>query len=306
VNLPILWQRIDSVLFPAIPDQNRSVPLRQYFLLALMGGIVFSVIASFLPATGVLGYDWVYYFSLGKRGHGLDYYPPWITYVRYLTWPGLIGITFTGLALALYQRRASLLVMGLAFFSMPLWWVVFLGQIDGLALFGLTNLPWFMPLVTIKPQVGYLACLARKQYLVGLLVWLIISIGIWGLWPLDLLRIQTYVAWQEPNDISLWPWSIPVVVALLWLSRGDMDMLMLAGTFVMPYLHPYHYLLVMPALARIEKWVAVVAIVLSWLPLLANWLGPAAWYSGHLFPMVLWVALYLNRRKLLRAIQNHR
>ena len=291
-----LWRRVETVLFPPIPEPNRSLPLWQYLLFIAVGVPLFAVIGSFLPANGFIGYDWVYYFSLGERGYGLDYYPPWMTLVRHLTWPGLIGLTFTGLALALYQRRASRLMMVAAFLSLPVFWVVFLGQLEGVVLFGLTGLPWLTPLATIKPQAAYLAFLARKEYLLGLLVWLLISMMIWGFWPLDMLQIKTYADIGEPHDISLWPWSIPLVLIMLWFSRGDVDMLMLAGTFLLPYLHPYHYFIVVPALARIRKWVAIGLIVISWLPLLANWFGPAAWYLGHLFPIILWLELYLKRR----------
>lgn len=296
MKLPELWRRIDSALFPDIPDQNRSLPLWQYLLFVLAGVAVFSFIGSFLPATGFWGYDWIYYFSTGEREPGLAYYPPWVTYLRYLPWPVLIGLTFTGLALALYQRRASPLVMVVAFVTLPVLWVVFLGQIEGLVLLGLTGLPWLVPLAVIKPQVAYFAFLARKQYFLALLVWFAISIAIWGLWPFDMLKISAFTG--MPHDINLWPWSLPLVIILLWLSRGDIDLLMLAGTFLLPYLHPYHYFVVVPALARVEKWVAVLAAAISWLPLLANWLGPRAWFLGHLFPLLLWLNLYAKRRAL--------
>jgi hypothetical protein len=299
MDLPKLWNKIDALLFPSIPGQYRTLSLWQYLLFASLGVVIFSFIGLFLPAAGFIGYDWVYNFSTGRRGLYLAYYPPWVVYLPYLTWPGLIGFTFTGLALALYQRRASPLVMAIAFLTFPVVWVVFLGQIEGVILFGLTGLPWLVPLATIKPQVSYLAFLARKEYLLALLVWLVISIVVWGLWPLDIIQISIFSSLGEPHDIHLWPWSLPVVIILLWLSRGDMDLLMLAGTFILPYLHPYHYFLVVPALARVEKNVAVLAAIVSWLPLLANWLGPWTWFLGHLFPLLLWAGIYAKRRTVL-------
>ncbi len=296
-----LWHQLHALVFPSVPDEGRTLPWWQYLLFAAIGIPVFAFVGSFLPANGFIGYDWVHYFSTGQRLFGMGYYAPWVTFLPYLTWPGLIGVTFTGLALALYQRRASLLVMALAFFTLPVVWIVFLGQVEGVLLFGVTGLPWLMPLVTLKPQVSWLACLARKQYLAGLVIWLLISVIIWGLWPLDMQDINTFVAWREPHDINLWPWSLPVVLVLFWFSRGDMDLLMLAGTFILPYLHPYHYFLVVPALARVDKRVAVLLTPISWLPLLANWLGPWAWFLGHLFPAILWIALYARRRALARA-----
>jgi hypothetical protein len=216
--------------------------------------------------------------------------------VKYLTWPGLIGCTLTGLALALYQRKAAPAALAAAFFTFPVLWVLFLGQVDGLVGLGLTGMPWLMPLVTLKPHVGYLACLARKEYLAGLLLWLLISLAIWGLWPRDMLNIRQFSGIGQPHDITLWPWSILVVLGLLWLSRGDVDMLMLAGVFLLPYLHPYHYFLVVPALARTCLRVALLAVAVSWLPVLSNWWGPWLWFTGHLFPAMLWLELYRLRR----------
>lgn len=303
MNWPVLWRKIETILFPEVPNPKRPMIWWHYLLFIVIGVAVFSFAASFLPPEGLIGYDWVHFFGTGEQKEGLSYYPPWVIYVRYLTWPGLLGLTFTGLALSLYQRRASLLAMGLAFFTLPALWIIFLGQIDGLIVFGLTGLPWLAPFVTIKPQVGYLAYLARKKDLIVLLIWLAISLVIWGLWPLSMLTISNFTVLQEPHDVSLWPWSLPFVLVLLWLSRGDEDMLMLAGTFALPYLHPYHYFVVLPAMARLTHWVVVLTVVVSWLPMLANWLGPWAWQLSHLFPFLMWFNLYLQRRTLTRAKQ---
>lgn len=292
------WRKIDTLLFPHVPNQNRPLSWRDYALFIGLGVPFFALIGLFVPANGVVGFDWYYYFSTGERVYALSYYPPWVTYVSYLTWPGLVGITFSGLALALYQRRASPLVLVLTFLTFPALWVAFLGQIEGVVVFGLTGLPWLAPLITIKPQVGYLAFLARKQHLVVLLGWLALSVLIWGVWPLDMLTIGNFTAWQEPHDISLFPWSLPLVLVLLWFSRGDEDLLMLAGIFMLPYVHSYHYFVVLPALARINQGLAILIIIVSWLPLLANWFGPWCWHLGHLVPAMLWVSLYLKQRQL--------
>ena len=296
MDLPALWHSIDLLFFPVVHDENRRLSLREFLLFVICGFAVFSAIGLLFSSAGFAGYDWQHFFSTGQRGSGIGYYPPWVIYVRHLTWPGLIGVTFTGLALALYQRRASLLATVAAFSSLPLFWTLFLGQIDGVVLFGLTGLPWLVPLATIKPQVALFAILARKQHLLALLIWLVISVAVWGWWPLDMAQIGHFASLGQPHDIHLWPWSLPVVVILLCLSRGDADMLMLAGTFALPYLHSYHYILVTPALARVPKPVAVVAAAISWLPVLAYWCGPWAWFLGHLFPLLLWVSLYQRRR----------
>lgn len=295
---PSFWQRLECTLFPPAHDPIRRFALRDYLMFALPSITICSLAGTWFSPEGLVGYDWQHYFSLGQRTYGTSYYPPWIVLVAYLGWPILVGLTLAGLALALYQRRSTPIAAVSACLTLPVFWTLFLGQVDGIALFGLTGLPWLTPLAIIKPQVSYLAFLARKRYLFALMIWLVVSVMVWGPWPLDMLSIADFSAWQQPHDIHLWPWSLPIVLVMLWFSRGDVDMLMLAGTFVMPYLHPYHYLLVVPALARTGHGIAVLACAVSWLPLLSNWYGDWCWYLGHLFPLILWGSLFVKRWQL--------
>jgi hypothetical protein len=73
-------------------------------------------------------------------------------------------------------------------------------------------------------------------------------------------------------------------------------MLMAAGSFVTPHLFPYHFILVMPALARMKLGWMLAAWLLSWSPLLANWLGDEAWHFGNLFALVLWAGIYFGKK----------
>jgi hypothetical protein len=214
----------------------------------------------------------------------------------------LIGLSCAALVVALYQRYASPLVMGASFLSWPLVWLLFVGQLDGLVLLGLTGLPWLIPLATLKPQISAFAFLARKQWAILLMAWVGLTILIWGLWPVTMLNYQQhwetlYEGATQPQNISLWPWSLLLAPFLLWLSRGDVDMLMLAGTFMTPHLVPYSFVVVLPAIARIPRWLALLLVAISWLPLSANWVGEWGWYLGHLFPIILWSALYQKRRR---------
>jgi hypothetical protein len=93
-----------------------------------------------------------------------------------------------------------------------------------------------------------------------------------------------------------------VVLLLLWFSRGDMDMLMVAGTLATPHLIPYNYVVVLPAIARVRQWLAFILVVISWLPLSANWVGDWGWHMGHIFSMILWIALFQQRRRQQKLI----
>jgi hypothetical protein len=281
----------DAALFPAVPEyKTRKITPKDWPLL-LLCALLFSAMGTLLPANGFIGFDWILF---GKES--LPFYPPWTKYVPFLTWPGLIGLTLTGVGLALIQRRASLPTVIMAFLSLPVMWTLFLGQLDGLALLGCVGLPWLAPLALMKPQISIFVFLSKKRYMAALVVTVVLSCLIWGLWPINMFNYRSYFAQGRfPQDISLWPWTIPVAVVLLWLSRGDEDMLMLAGSFATPHVIPYNYIVLVPAMARVGQISALLAWALSWTPFLANWVGPVGWFLGHLFPAVLWLSLYRQR-----------
>ena len=167
----------------------------------------------------------------------------------------------------------------LALLTLPLFWTLFLGQIDGLVLLGVSGLPWLVPLALLKPQLAIFASLARKSYLAASLGFLGLSFLIWGFWPLRLFTTMGY--YQEfPQDIALKWWGIPLALVLLWFSRGDVDMLVAAGAFGTLHLVPYNLLLITPAISRLKPWSAAIACLLTWLPLSANWLGPRGLVVG--------------------------
>lgn len=293
-----LWQRIETSIFPVLPNNNRKLRSWQFLLATITLTGFFAVIGLFVKPDGFIGFDWYHYFSKGIQE---PFYPPWIPYVRFLTWPGLIGASYAALALALYQRRASPVAMGAAFLSLPSLWLLFLGQLDGIVLLGLTGLPWLAPLATLKPQLSVFGFFARKEWTIALVLWILLTVLIWGLWPLEMFRYDEhrqaiYGMVDQPQNIALWPWSLPIGLVFLWLSRGDGDMLMLAGSFVTPHLIPYSYFVILPALARVNQILSIALVAVSYLPLLSNWVGPWGWYSGHLFALALWLALYRQRR----------
>lgn len=291
------WKTLRLILFPDINIFSRPLTFRQQTVFWLFLLVCFSVLGAFFPADGFIGFDWVNFFSGGFRGGVVGFYPPWGTYlVRWLSWPILIGLTLASVSLAIIQRAQNPVSALLAFFTLPLFWVLFLGQLEGITVLGLLGLPWLAPLALIKPVVSIFAAGARPSYLVGVGVTLVVSLLIWGLWPLGTLQALSYYSdGQYPQDIALKWWGVPIACVLLWFSRGDMDMLMLAGCFGVPHLIPYNLLPVVPAIARLKPRSAGIASGLSWLSLSANWLGPYGWWLGWLFVAWLWGELAMQR-----------
>ena len=297
ISLKSHWTKLAAwtePLFPDVPIYAQQIsPFAQLALFALMAGL-FAAGGLVLPANGFSGFDWVHIFS---RGVVPPFYPPWgADVVRPLTWPLLIGLTMAAVCLAVLKRAVHPLSLALALLTLPLWWTLFLGQLEGLVTLGLLGLPWLVPLALIKPQVSIFACGARRSYLAAAVIFVAISLLIWGPWPLRMLSTnQFYAEGRYNTDISLGWWGVIVALPLLWVSRGDMDMLMLAGVFMTPHLLPYNLLPVVPALARLRPRAAALAALFSWLPFSANWLGPGGWWLGWVFIGYVWLCLAARR-----------
>ncbi len=286
--------RKTDFLFPEQKIFKREFPLWQEGLIfAFLLGFG-SLLGSFLPADGFIGFDWVNFWSIGRVA---PFHPPWTELlVRPLTWPLLVGLTLSAFSLAVLKRAVHPVSAAMAVICLPLLWTVFLGQLEGMVILGLLGLPYLAPLALVKPQVSFFAFGARRQYIYAFFTLIAISLVLWGPWPLRTLAVESYYGeGRYPQNIGLGWWGLPAAVALLWLSRGDMDMLMLGGIFAIPHLIPYNLLPALPAVSRLSPKAAVVAFVLSWLPFSANYIGPMGWWLGWLF--VIWVWLNLAARR---------
>lgn len=249
------------------------------------------ILGYFLP----IGWDWEHFFGIGVLP---SFWMPWTQpLVGWLNLPAVFALSVMGLGLRAYRYRPSPLAIILALISLPTLWVFFLGNLDGLVLIGFLLLPFGVPLVLIKPQIAAFALLANRRWIVAGIVWGLLSLIIWGLWPLHLnvfFQPSWRAEWQQ--DITLFPWGLLIALPLLWFSRGDEDMLMAAGSFGTPHLFPYHFIVLMPALARVSwPWMLLIWLT-SWTPLLANWFGPGAWHFGNLIGLFFWIALYRSKR----------
>lgn len=283
-----LW----NVLRESLPSPTEWKPkLRQgTVILVLFLGLY--LVGHFLPE----GFDWKEFFSQGRVP---AFWMPWTKpLLKVLNLPLVFAITVMSIGLRAHRYRPSPLAIGLALLSLPTLWVLFLGTLDGLALLGLLILPWGAPLVLIKPQVASFALLAKRKSLIITIIWLLLSLAIWGLWPFnmgELFRPDWKEEWVQ--DITLFPWGLLIAIPLMWFSRTDEDLLMAAGSFATPHLFPYHFIVLMPALARMRWYWMVVTWLVSFTPFLSNWYGDWAWHFGNLMSVCFWVGIYTNRPK---------
>ena len=260
-----------------------------------------SMAATLIPMENELfGFDWKVYFSEPQNVPG--HYPPWTTIIlRPLSYHLLAGITLATFIIVVYHKQVSLLSAFFAFISLPLFWVLFLGQLDGLALLGILGLPFLPFLVLLKPQIAAFALFARREYIISGLALAAISYLIWGLWPLDMIDYyQAHTNSLDPwvQDVGLGWRGLPIFLFILWkMPRHDTDWWMLAGAFITPTLIPYHLLPLMPAISRLKPLFAAAVAISTWLPLTSNWLGPSAWNLTWVSLLLLGFGLAYEERK---------
>lgn len=72
-------------------------------------------------------------------------------------------------------------------------------------------------------------------------------------------------------------------------------MLMASGAFVSPHIIFYNLLPLNPAVARLKPRAAIIALLLSFLTLSSNWIGPVGWWLGWSFVLWIWLNLAAQR-----------
>ncbi|GAB4581307.1 MAG: hypothetical protein Fur0022_40540 [Anaerolineales bacterium] len=195
------------------------------------------------------GFDWYVYFSQTANRPITDasvYYPAWIYLIlRPITY---LPNSFLGYTLL----NAGLLIMAVyltktpnwsIITTLPLFWILFYGQIDAWLVFGVALAEWSLSnrhpvwmglallLLTSKPHVGgplllYYAWNVRhpKILLVPAGV-LALSLLVFGFWPIIFLQrmfsvnVEQFAVQAVNVNISGWPYSLILLPALLGLWK---------------------------------------------------------------------------------------
>ncbi len=291
---------VSAVQQPTDPDWR--------VLVAIAAGTALCAVLVY-PAP-LVGHDWMVYFAPEAVW---SHYPPWVTPILHplAILPPRVGLAImNGLTLAAvailsyhYGRRSfpetrSTAILGLIFALVnPLpWMLLWLGQIDVMVMIGTASLPFGIPLLFAKPNIGPWAALGSRRSILWMVALMIISVLIWPDW---LPNLFTHVfEGRIPHPIAMgWSTTHPLVgvlgVFLLMVTNRDPLRLMVAGTLISPYMMPYHYYLLLPALGRARGYAQLGIWLASWLML--GVIGFMAWlpikFIALIFPLLIWLLL---------------
>lgn len=280
--------------------QQRAIAV----LVVVVGAALLTPLIARIP---VLGHDWQVCFEardglLPAAGDCYDQYPPWTRWIlRPLTalpWRlGLsfhLGMTFMAVAVGTCQgaeRYGEAAV--LAVLTPPVLMLMWIGQIDGMAMWGLMFLPLGMLWALTKPNITVWVLFARWQWIAWAAVLGLVSILIWGWWPGQLLAARSECT-LHPAAMGWANLGWPVVLAgglLLPFSGRHPLRLMAAGALLMPFLMPYHFLYLLPALGQVRGWKRWLLWLLVWTTAAVPAVGGITRYVALCFPIAVWVVV---------------
>ncbi len=293
-------------------------------LLAIgVGAIIF---AALLGQIRFLGHDWAAYFARQDSGFVIQRpnpsYPPWVLNVilRPLTelppYTGLAilnGLTLAALTVLTFryarfrfpEQPAPAYAGVLLVILSPLpWATLWLGQVDVMLLLGLVSMPFGVPLLLGKLHTGVWAGLASRRDFLWCAAWGVLSILIWGFWPLPILTQTTDLVLSHPITMgwrALSPALALLGAILLLLTDRDPLRLIAAGSFISPYMMPYHYLVLLPALGKTYGWRQVLLWATSWIFVAVMGIAtPETKWLSLSFPLLVWI--FLAPRLALRPL----
>ncbi len=300
---------------PTPTPQEWRTPDWRLTLAMLIGGLL---LALPLSRIAFAGHDWVAYFSeipdVLYAPQPNPSYPPWalgvvlrpLTMQQPRTGLALVnGLTLACLSLLTYRlarlrfpNERTIAIIGVVLVALnPLvWMLMWLGTVDGLMLLGLAALPFGLPLFLLKFNISGWALLGTRRDLLWGVAWGVLSLLLWGLWPLSILSAYNHsdqplhpvlMGWQTTGPLFILPG-----ILLLMLSDRDPFRLIAAGTFITPYLMPYHFAILLPALGRVRGWRQITLWLISLILFVASGISTLDLKrASFVFPLAVWLLL---------------
>lgn len=278
----------------------------------LLGGVGFAALLYDAP---LLGHDWLSLFV--RQPHDVLAlppnvpYPPWVIPIllRSLTiFPTRVsvalvkGLTLSTVTMFSYRearhsfptrRIVAVMAVLLAAVDPLVWAMLWLGQVDMLVLIGVIIMPFGVPFVLAKPQIGMWAVLnSRRDMLIAAAV-VGLSFVIWGFWPAVALNPAIF---NPHPSLFGWHYTSPILALvggmLLLFTNRDPLRLMAAGSLLSPYLLPYHFVVLLPVIGRVSG-LRQIALWFSSLCVfaVAGIPTPAVKTAALIFPVLAWVLL---------------
>jgi hypothetical protein len=261
-------------LFRALASAWDAMAVWQRVVWIAAAGLCVGLGVGFFMLPG--GFDLLHFYSTlpaSRSGSAFNTYNPYWTY--FFTWPlALVGWRWNYLLLLIATVGAGVLSAWLLggrplvlLLSLPMVWVLWLGQIDALPLLGVAlgwwcvkgNRWWLLGLalvlLSVRPQQGLGPALLylwwakdRWRPLALPALTLVLSFACWGLdWPLGWFRtLQDFrPTWW---NATLWPWGLLAIIPAVGLPADRHTRLRLvtcANLIASPYVAVYHYVVLM-------------------------------------------------------------
>lgn len=197
------------------------------------------------------------------------------------------------------RTRSKVCAALMAMLSGPSLVLLWEGNLAALTLFGFVTLPGGILFMLAQPHLTPWVLLSRRKwFFIGLAV-LVISIALYGLWPLELVRGKTH-ALVHPIAMGWlvlgWPCALAGLLIgsdLLRQRDTDPDRLLTVGAFLAPYIMVGHLAIFLPTIGRLTGYRRVAIWLASWLVFLppAFWYSIPAKYGAMIFVLVVYLAL---------------
>ena len=282
---------IASVFFPTRPNYR-------LLIMVIVGALLLWPLVGRLP---MAGFDWHFFFRAG--GNDLNFnvwspsspYPP---FTAYMLWP-LTSIEPWRAGLGLLNALTLMtVVMGtwtvggrwgsivLSCLSLPLWFSLWIGHPDSLALLGV--LTGIVPLALLKPQLAIWPLLSERRKIISVVAWLLLSFAVWGLW---FTRFGRMMSPNQPTNVGWRTLGWPLIAVGLALIAGadkkNVYHWIAAGVFLTPYTQTYQWIILVPAIGAAVGWRKVALWALSWIIFVGVGLAGPWQYLNLLYPLAV-------------------
>lgn len=264
----------------------------------LVGAVVLFPLTSRLP---MLGWEW----PLHLGGMFDDTYPPWLqlalkplsilpirTGLSLLYGAFMIAIAMLTVRAAADQSRLSKFAaaaLALATPVVPI--LLWEGNMVMVVMVGMAILPVGIPWALVQPHLMTFALLSRRRWTIWAAAFGVVTVLIWGLWPLQTIGL---LGGSTSHIIAMgWlPMGWPVLVIGLFMlpfTHAHPYRLMAVGTFLLPYVMAVHMVLLLPAIGEVKGWRRVLLFGAAWLILITPAFAVLwAKYVTMIFPFAVW------------------